>query len=440
MNKNYLIFVLCMQLFGCDSIQSNDSKEKIIGGFIAPSNKNEKGVYSSTIGLVSEHVKSCTGSKIGSNTFITAGHCLVGAEEGEYITVYSSNARKFQAQLSNIRIHPTYVQQSLFSTNSDVGVFELVFFSREEQSIFNGFVDTVKVTYTNPLIGTPILIAGFGCELKTVLSVTKCDKYPNFDYMKYANNKIIEDNAFLNSTDFRYFQLDGSSNKADANGFVSDGDSGGPALTSDGLLMGVTHAAKSILGGPSTVDGQDAFLLYTEHTWLGFEDVRSWLDAAMKNDSTQPKFYSGPKVIDIKYVNGDLYRGLVGNGFRNGTGTMGFADGKVYSGSWVNDVRKGYGEQSWPEGSKYVSYKGNWENDLPNGYGVIVFAVKQTYAGEFVNAKLTGKGQLTYANGDVRVGTFANSKREGEFILTTSDGKRYRETFVNDVRSSIEQI
>ncbi len=59
-------------------VQSS-SELHIIGGQTAPNDKNVKGVYPATIGILTvANGQQCTGTRIGRTTFITAAHCFKG--------------------------------------------------------------------------------------------------------------------------------------------------------------------------------------------------------------------------------------------------------------------------------------------------------------------------------------------------------------------------
>jgi hypothetical protein len=322
------------------------------------------------------------------------------------VTVLASNVRKFTAHYRKIKAHPTFavILAERLILGSDVSLFELAFHSREERAIFDGFVDVSPLDFGIPSVGDSVTIAGWGCEYKIGAPSFKCDKYPGYSYMKWASNKILTPPYALGTKQpERNFELDASSDKPGINGFVSDGDSGGPVYNSSGALIGITSS-----GGPAILTGEDAFFGATKHAWIGYTDVKPWIEDALRTESIAPEYYVG--LANISYVNGDVYIGSVSNGLRNGQGNMQFKDMKLYSGSWVNDTRSGCGEQTWPAGTKYVSYKGDWGNDLPNGKGIMVFTSGQVYSGTFKDARFEGEGQLTYANGDIRVGNFVANK------------------------------
>lgn len=142
----------------------------------------------------------------------------------------------------------------------------------------------------------------------------------------------------------------------------------------------------------------------------------------------------------LTYPNGDVYTGEMKNGQRHGKGRMKYANGREYSGEWFENVRQGYGEQIWTKSPKYISYYGHWVQDLPQGTGTLSFHSGQVYSGDFNKARFQGQGQMTYSNGDTHFGSWMNNKREGEFLLITSKRQQYRETFVQDKRTSVTRI
>ncbi len=409
------------------------SRLDIIGGSTAPIDQTKKGLYPASIQITDTTTsKSCSAVRVSRTVFLTAAHCLSHARVGADMRIVASNSKSFDVHLAKFSIHPTYslVAGSL-PIGSDMGTFQLAFGTGEQAAIFDKFVDIAPVGYGPVNVDDPVTIAGWGCEKKVGVPSSSCQLYPANGAMKYASSKIRTPPFELGTKlEKRTFELDAVSDKPGINGFASDGDSGGPIYNAAGQVIGVTSYA-----GPAILTGDDAFLGTSEMTWLGYSDVASMIQGAIQVEPSSPVYYQG--FVNVRYLNGDSYAGIVANGFRNGKGTLVYADQKIYSGNWLNDVRSGYGEQQWPVGSKYTSYKGEWANDLPNGRGVLAFTSGHVYSGQLVNAKYEGEGQLSYPNGDVRTGKFSNGLREGEFVLVTADGKVYIETFKNDVRLTV---
>jgi hypothetical protein len=142
----------------------------------------------------------------------------------------------------------------------------------------------------------------------------------------------------------------------------------------------------------------------------------------------------------VNYPNGDVYKGELKKGQRHGRGHMKYANGREYHGEWAADQRQGYGEQTWKDNHKYISYRGYWAQNLPNGTGTLAFRSGQIYSGGFKDGRFQGEGWITYANGRMEHGNYIQSKREGHFILRTPDGKRWKEFFVADERKSVTRL
>ncbi|HYX36880.1 MAG TPA: trypsin-like serine protease, partial [Oligoflexus sp.] len=373
--RSKITFVSMLSITACGT--ESASKLDIIGGQIEPSDKLAKGSYSSTIGLSGNGLgtNSCTASRLTQSTFITAAHCVNKSKEGEQVAVFASNSRRFTAFLKKIQIHPSWVAPAGdgIGTGSDVAIFELAYSVREEKVVWDGLVSTVPLAYgTFPKKDLPVVIAGFGCEQKTGFGGTAvCEKFPDFQYMKSAQNKVYKEPLSLLNNLQREFELDASTKKAGINGFTSSGDSGGPALTIDGRLLGVTRSSD-----PLWYTKDDAWFGTTSYTWLEYPDVKQWLTKALNSES-KTDIYQVAEQVEIQLLNGDRYIGAIRDGFRTGKGAMFYKDGKTYSGGWLMNARSGYGEQTWPEGTKYISYHGEWANDLPNGKGTMTFTSGQ---------------------------------------------------------------
>lgn len=138
--------------------------------------------------------------------------------------------------------------------------------------------------------------------------------------------------------------------------------------------------------------------------------------------------------------NGDVYTGEFKNGLRHGRGHMKYANGREYHGEWIADQRQGYGEQTWKDNPKYISYQGYWTQNLPNGTGRLTFRSGQIYNGGFKDGRYQGVGWIVYPNGDMQHGNYVQNKREGDFILRTPAGKRWKEFYVGDQRKSMTKL
>lgn len=84
---------------------------------------------------------------------------------------------------------------------------------------------------------------------------------------------------------------------------------------------------------------------------------------------------SGPEARDV-------YEGSFADDVPEGSGTLRFADGAMYTGQWHNGKRHGQGVLVLPNGDRYI---GHWSNDLKHGPGrFLYFSRDRVYTGEWV--------------------------------------------------------
>jgi len=133
----------------------------------------------------------------------------------------------------------------------------------------------------------------------------------------------------------------------------------------------------------------------------------------------------------VNYPDGSVYRGMLKDGLRHGTGT--FA-GKTFQckGQWSDDSLHGDGEQWWNDGRKYIGqfkagqfhgagkmvwetngkmfvYEGQYQNDLKDGKGKFVWPSGSTYEGEWSEGKRHGQADFT-AHGETKTGYWVDDK------------------------------
>lgn len=421
-------------LFACGSEDSQSSDIKIVGGAYGSSSKTQKGSFPSSIGYGTRSGGSCSGVRIAENTYVTAGHCFEGSVSSFQNSIRMSNGLTVPLFIENIQIHPTYSSTiSLVTTTSDVATFSVRLDTIAQRNLLNSFTSIASLRSDHVKADEMITITGIGCEKssfsfvseKPFIAVT-CDISNTSGVVKYAISKVWSDSNITNPFSNRYFTLLGKID-SETNGYIAPGDSGGGDYDSQGKLVGVN----------ATIWGFSGTLAGTIHTWLGYADVTSFLNA---NSQTPALYFDGLRTLTDP-VTGDLYNGEMRNGMKNGLGRINYAvAGKEFNGSFVDDVKTGLGKQIWPSGSKYISYEGTWANDLPDGEGTLKFTEGYTYVGTLKSGKLDGKSVMTYPTGEIREGTYANGKREGEFTLTTVDGKKYLEIYSNDIRTSVTPI
>ncbi len=182
--------------------------------------------------------------------------------------LYASNSKRFNLIISNIQFHPSWTANA--DQMSDIAVFDVRNQTAEQVSDIDALVDIASLSTQKPEIGTAVNLAGYGCSQKTGMSSSDCKVETNFEYMKTARNRIIDDNAIFSPSNHRYFQLDGSSDKEGIDGFIEQGDSGGPVYTTSGELLAVNSKTNN-----GILTGNDGFLIWTQHAWIGYEDVKT---------------------------------------------------------------------------------------------------------------------------------------------------------------------
>lgn len=441
------IYVVLLILLGCGDGSSNSSDLKIVGGEQLPNRKNERSLLSASIGIGD----FCSGTRIGDNLYITAAHCVDGIDYSSPMKIHASNAY-FDPYVfyKNIRIHPSYQRgNSHLERRSDLALFSIEFLSVENKLEWDKFSSVAPIDYSFPSIGRDVTIAGFGCEEKKdfpfyekwstdfILNLgfgkidfnVYCTRYPNGQYMKMAKSKVTK------MEDERYFRLKGNSSEEGITGFISNGDSGGPVYSGSGNLLGVTSSGTSGV----LIDDDGFGKIETFHVWLGYADVRPWLEEALK--TSFPLYAEIQELVSVSYPSGDTYYGAMQKGLRNGQGTAMYADGRVYKGAWNQGAREGSGEQTWAASDpKYASYKGTWFKDKMNGSGLVSFKDGEIFEGGIKDNLYHGIGTRTSPNKDVREGTWVEGKLDGECILTTSAGVMWREVYKDGKRASAVKI
>ena len=105
-----------------------------------------------------------------------------------------------------------------------------------------------------------------------------------------------------------------------------------------------------------------------------------WIDDTKKGKGT------------MIYKNGDIYEGYWMDDKKEGEdedeiGIMTYANGDIYTGSWENDKKSFDGVYKYAPNAEneygYVEYDGEWRNEYKNGYGTMIFADGRGYAGEW---------------------------------------------------------
>lgn len=147
----------------------------------------------------------------------------------------------------------------------------------------------------------------------------------------------------------------------------------------------------------------------------------------------------------IRYANGDIYKGQIKNGVREGLGTCYFANKDVYEGMWKDDKMECVGKYIFADRS---FYSGDFKNGCKEGIGVYTcndykyigqyYADRKGRVGTFhlpENAYL----KVIIENGTIVEGTYIRESHEPEYIYNVDLSnereviKNIRSYFVRDV-------
>lgn len=122
--------------------------------------------------------------------------------------------------------------------------------------------------------------------------------------------------------------------------------------------------------------------------WTNSENFKLWIQNHNPNSAHLSEHCGQVTSDGIFYENGDIYKGGLCGGKRNGIGILTNKDWS-YEGEWKNDVKSGKGTLTKNDGS-YI-YEGEWDGDAQNGEGSEIKG-REKYFGSFVNGKYHGNG------------------------------------------------
>ena len=140
---------------------------------------------------------------------------------------------------------------------------------------------------------------------------------------------------------------------------------------------------------------------------------------------------------ELKYTNGDVYKGETVDQIRHGKGIHQCSNGDVYDGNWSEDKRHGFGTMTFTSG---MTYTGDWVEDKTCGYGKCTYANGDVYEGEWKNDHRWGWGKHEWRSttGDTYEGEWFDDIPEGEGIMVhIKDGKEeatFQGSFLNGFR------
>lgn len=132
----------------------------------------------------------------------------------------------------------------------------------------------------------------------------------------------------------------------------------------------------------------------------------------------------------LLYQDKSLFEGQVHQSVRHGLGTFTSPTQGVYSGQWHMDKKHGLGVFQ-QNNTKYV---GQWEADQRHGYGTTYFADGGIFTGTYLNNVRSGFGIYTYPSGNQYFGYWADGKKTSHSLMLFANGENYEGDFNNDVR------
>jgi hypothetical protein len=140
---------------------------------------------------------------------------------------------------------------------------------------------------------------------------------------------------------------------------------------------------------------------------------------------------------EVRFKNGNIYKGDVENGILDGNGTFLWKDGVTFKGDFRNNKMDGQGTYQWPDGSTYtgqiqnglrhgkgtfkttagkenLTYTGDWREGLKHGKGELMYhSTGTTYKGDFQHGFKHGHGKMVYASGNYYEGEWKFDKKSG---------------------------
>lgn len=141
---------------------------------------------------------------------------------------------------------------------------------------------------------------------------------------------------------------------------------------------------------------------------------------------------------EMRWSNGDVYKGSFVDDVRQGHGTLTFAatnpteaDGGEYAGDWTANQMHGNGTRRYPNGDLYV---GEYVSGKRHGEGRFYYANGDLFWGQWKGNHMHGPGRYYYASGQRFEGVFLHSKRNGSGKLQRTDGTLEIFQYVNDQR------
>lgn len=111
------------------------------------------------------------------------------------------------------------------------------------------------------------------------------------------------------------------------------------------------------------------------------------------------------------FPNGSKYEGFWKSGEFEGEGRFIYETGDYYQGSWKEGQTCGQGTFISKDGMKYT---GQWKNNLHHGYGQESWEDGSKFEGNYVDGRKEGKGTFVWNDGSTYTGDFLNNKLNGK--------------------------
>jgi len=125
----------------------------------------------------------------------------------------------------------------------------------------------------------------------------------------------------------------------------------------------------------------------------------------------------------MNYADGRIYKGQWKDGQWHGRGRTTYPNGDSYEGEYEGDQRHGIGIYKWNDGRVF---QGNFRNDQRNGHGVYRWPDGSTYVGDFQDGKRHGKGTYSFHDGSIYTGEWRRGIRHGTGEYRWVDGRIYK--------------
>jgi hypothetical protein len=138
--------------------------------------------------------------------------------------------------------------------------------------------------------------------------------------------------------------------------------------------------------------------------------------------------------VDLKWSDGESYRGAFRNGKMDGKGVLKYNNGNSYEGSFLNGKRDGKAVYKWKNGDVY---EGDFKDDLRNGKGVMKWKNGDAYEGEFKDDLPNGKGIYKWKNNNVYEGDFKDGKKDGKGVLKFKEKHYNGDVYEGDFKDDL---